>query len=507
MKIGDLMQKFFMSNPKRAMWFLSTMPASFWERQSEKMALETFHEAAEKVSAYKDFLKKHGVQDHTKIKTIEDFRKFVPIMDKENYLLKYDLQEKSLLPLAEVLTIATSSGTTGKPTYFPVLPQSILPIINFWETCFEIYRIGKIPTLYILTLSLGSWIAGIGQVEALREVGRRKNYQITILHPGSRLNDTLDLIQEFAPKYKQLVIGGYSSFLRRIIDEGEKRGLEWKKMNTILIGGGEPLSEKSKEYLMKKLGHDNPFKIFTNFGIGEAAPVQIGFEYPFAILIKSLTVKNEKLRENFFGQKEILPSLMQKIANVYIEEINGELIYTAKSGLPIVRFNSHDAGGVVPFHKGWDILTSFGYNPESLLRRYGFSKEHIFKFPLFYVFGRNNAVRLPGAVFVYPEQVEEILLSYPEETKEINDFKLYIKLDKTGSPKFYIDIELKKGYKSTKEMRKRHHDLILKKLLEISRDFEDAYRMDPKAADPIIQSYLFSEGPFKIKSVKKYIEE
>jgi phenylacetate-coenzyme A ligase PaaK-like adenylate-forming protein len=81
-KISDVLQNFIMSNPKRAMKFMSSMSASFWERQGRKRALSIFHEAAEKVPAYKRFLKLKEVNSK-EIKTFEDFQKRVPIIDKK----------------------------------------------------------------------------------------------------------------------------------------------------------------------------------------------------------------------------------------------------------------------------------------------------------------------------------------------------------------------------------------------------------------------------------------
>ena len=70
-KISEIMQNFIMSNPKRAIWFMTTMKPGFWEKKGQKMALEVFHQAAKKVPAYQNFLKKQGIDPST-IKTLED---------------------------------------------------------------------------------------------------------------------------------------------------------------------------------------------------------------------------------------------------------------------------------------------------------------------------------------------------------------------------------------------------------------------------------------------------
>jgi len=52
-KISAIFQNFIISNPKRAIWFMKSMSASFWEKQNKKLALEVFKEARENSPGYK----------------------------------------------------------------------------------------------------------------------------------------------------------------------------------------------------------------------------------------------------------------------------------------------------------------------------------------------------------------------------------------------------------------------------------------------------------------------
>ena len=55
--------------------------------EGEKNAIAVFHEAAQRVPAYRDFLRRHGVR-HESIQSIPDFLS-VPIATKENYIRQY----------------------------------------------------------------------------------------------------------------------------------------------------------------------------------------------------------------------------------------------------------------------------------------------------------------------------------------------------------------------------------------------------------------------------------
>jgi len=137
------MQKIVISNPKTGMWFLSHMPASFWERQGRKKALATFYEAAERVPAYQKFLKEKGVNPK-EIRTFEDFQKKVPLTDKENYILKYPLNELCWgEKIEKMYTVSTSSGSTGTPSFWPRLPQQDLFLPKYWEVLFYSTKLGN----------------------------------------------------------------------------------------------------------------------------------------------------------------------------------------------------------------------------------------------------------------------------------------------------------------------------------------------------------------------------
>ncbi len=100
----------------------------------------------------------------------------------------------------------------------------------------------------------------------------------------------------------------------------------------------------------------------------------VGREYPVTVLIRRLCAKDEELASTlFFGGQETdgtLPSLLQyNPATVFAEEVDGELVFTALSGIPIVRYNIHDRGGVLPFARVMQAARDRGYDLSAMLRR------------------------------------------------------------------------------------------------------------------------------------------
>src|SRR3989344_5952796 len=78
-------------NPVQLLAELKRKPEHYWIKKGEKRALQLFSLMAQRVPAYKDFLKKNNINAE-KIKTINDF-KHVPTIDKDNYLRIYPLEK------------------------------------------------------------------------------------------------------------------------------------------------------------------------------------------------------------------------------------------------------------------------------------------------------------------------------------------------------------------------------------------------------------------------------
>lgn len=498
MKIGDLMQKFFMSNPKRAMWFMSTMPASFWEKQGRKKVLSTFHETAEKVSAYKKILAENNV-DHEEIKTFEDFQKKVPIIDKDNYVKKYKLKDRCLGELPEMGTVSMSSGSSGTPSFWPRLARQDQMLPKYFENFYlQNWNIDKKSTLFVVTMALGAWIAGqlvSGATKAIADSGK---YPLTLITPGADVEQITRLLKELGKEYDQIIITVYPSLLVPILDAGEKKNIDWKRLNIKLWIGGEPVSGKWLKRVRSRLNADPKDISFVANVYGTSDAGGIGFSTPLSSLITNLSSKNKQLAKSLFDS-ENLPSLIQySPMGYFIEEANGKIIINYMSGVPLIRYRICDSGGVISFKKIKETLKKHGYDVGEMLLKKGYEKNTTWKWPFLYVFGRSDNTVSIGGANVYPENVESAL--YQKETEMINSFKLTIKTSKKGAMQLVILVELKKDAKISLEkmvdLERKYHDIFLDKLLETNDDFRDAHEIDPKSTDPLIEIYTYGQGPF-----------
>src|SRR5262249_25107968 len=129
------------------------------EMRGWKRAFSLFHEAARRVPAYQDFLKKNGV-DPKKIETRADFQK-LPLTTKK-YFSDYSLKELSWDGNFDTqLYVSTSSGSTGVPFFWPRGSlQDLNTGLMFKRVYEDIFETKKGTTLAIDAFALGTWIAG-----------------------------------------------------------------------------------------------------------------------------------------------------------------------------------------------------------------------------------------------------------------------------------------------------------------------------------------------------------
>jgi len=236
----------------------------------------------------------------------------------------------------------------------------------------------------------------------------------------------------------------------------------------------------------------------------------MGFSSPLSSLIINLSSKNKMLAKDLFNS-ENLPSLVQfSPLGYFIEEVGGEIVINYMSGVPLIRYNIHDKGGVISYEKALEILKNHNYDIEKLLMKDGYSKNKIWKWPFVYTFGRKDNVISIGGANVYPENIEPVL--YRKEMEKINSFKLGVETSEEGEMRFVILVELKKDKKvsgkTLTDLEDRYHDIFIVRLLKVNADYQDAYRIDPKSTDPIVKIYSFGTGPFakdQSRTKKKYI--
>src|SRR3989344_8019682 len=346
----------FFSYPiSAAQKLLVSTKAHEWEEQGKKNALQVFHAAAQRVPAYRDFLKKEGIKPE-KIKTYSDFSQ-VPVVDKKNYLTRYPLGALSWDGNGQHdQIISVSSGSTGKPFLWPRDTRLELEVTYFFELIFNSFfnRPGK-RTLIVDCFAMGMYVGGPFFLNTHLRIAQ-KGYEATIVTPGNVMDDILRVVQELAPDFDQILLSGYPPFLKDVIENGQEVGIDWSKKRVILYPAGEGFSESWRTAVAEAAGGVDEFTNFLSY-YGTADAAVLGVETPWSIALRKKASKSVQTIEEIFGQNR-LPSVLQYLPTIrHLEVIANEIhLTTANGAIPLIRYNIHDNGGIMTHTEVADII-------------------------------------------------------------------------------------------------------------------------------------------------------
>ena len=495
-------------NPIKLLSDLRRAPESKWLRAGQQRALKLFHAMARRVPAYRDFLRKAGVSI-SKIKTIGDFTE-VPTIDKQNYLRQYPLQ--SLCWDGEFKNkrwvVSSTSGSTGEPFYFP---REELQDLQYAGTA-ELYlrtnfQIHKRSTLYIDAFPMGAWIGGVFTYEAVRLVAKRGKYPLSIITPGIDKKEIINSVKKLGPFFDQVIIGCYGPFLKDALDEGIEQGVDWKKYNPKFIFSAEGFSETFRDYVIEKAGLKDPYRDTLNH-YGTVDQGTLAYETPLSVLIRRRSVENQELYRRIFPVEHKLPTLTQYDPELfYFEEVGGGLACSAWSGLPLVRYDLKDHGGIVTFG---EMEGRFRESGISLKREAARAKitDTVWKLPFVFVYERSDFSVSLYAFQVYPETVRKAVQEKKFHSDVTGKFSMMVTYDKNQNQKLEIHVELKKGKQGSRELEEGLRGEIAKRLLAENSEYRKTYSENPERIMPHIIFWQYEhELHFRPGGKQKWVKK
>lgn len=475
--------------------------AAEWEKIRVKKSLALFKAAAIHVPAYKKFLKSNGVNSTT-VKTWKDFLR-VPLVSRSNYLWKYPLE--SLCwggTLKQSIVFTSTSGSTGAPFYFPrniVLDgQSALMHEYFLKN--DITSSSR-TTLVVDCFGMGVWIGGLLTYSAFNQLSTR-GYPLSILTPGINKKEIFEGIRNLKNKYDQIIICGYPPFIKDLVDEFKNEDINLNSNKVRLIFAAEGFSEKFREYVASKIGIKNLFCDTMNI-YGSADLGTMAIETPISILLRRLAVKNGNFQRQLFTRTGRLPTLAQfNPSFINFEEVNGQLVCTGDSVLPLVRYSIGDNGGVIKYDDAEKLLSKNGFGScQHELKRAGLNIAPD-QLPYVYVYERDDlSTKLYGAI-MYPEHIKEALHHNILMKNLTGRFTMITKTDKKQNQYLEINLELKRGEHEKRSLEASAKKIIGKTLLEMNAEHKNNVSSMPSLAEPHLVFWNY-ENPIHFGSSGK----
>lgn len=476
---------------------LTTADGNFWREVARKRSLDLFHKAAERVPAYRDFLKQHGV-DPQKIRTFEDLKK-VPPTSKKEYLRRYPL--KGLTwdgTLGRPAIFSATSGSTGEPFYFVRSYQLEWESSIMHEFFLKNSSYGPDKTtLVIVCFGMGVWIGGTITLRAF-QIASERGYPVSILTPGINKIEIFNALRNLAPKFDQVILVGYPPFLKDILDEAESQDVSLKRLKLRLLFAAESFTEKFRDYVAKKARlpnlHTDTLNIYGTADIGTMA-----YETPTSILTRRLALRNKKLWEDIFGSREKVPTLAQyNPLFVSFEIEDGEVFLTGNSTTPLIRYAIGDHGGVKSFDEMVELLGRYGINFEEEAKKAGIA-DKIYRLPFVFVHERTDLSTTLYGLQIYPQHIKDALFDRAVAPFVTGKFSLITKFDRKENQFLEINLEIKKGEKIAARMKKMILDKVVSALLAKNSEFRELYRQLKDRATPKLVFWP-SEHPLYFKS-------
>jgi phenylacetate-CoA ligase len=182
----------------------------------------------------------------------------------------------------------------------------------------------------------------------------------------------------------------------------------------------------------------------------------------------------------------------------YYVETNdaGELIITVNrlSLLsPRIRYNIHDAGGVLSFARVVEVAREFGLDP---VRACAGPGRPVFRLPFLYLFGRSDSTLSYMGANIYPEDVEGGLFADPDDARRLGAYCLELIDVERGEQRPCVHVEVVRGEAEDSSLHERLRERVLNRLLAANLDFRQAVREDASAGDIHLRLHPAGSGPF-----------
>lgn len=463
---------------------LFSQTGAYWQQKADARVLDLFRQMAHRVPAYKDFLHKQKIKPEL-IQSIADFKQ-VPLVDKDSYLRAYPLDALAWDGTFsdKQLTISSTSGSTGEPFYFPREKDQDLQYAATAELYLKLnFQCDKKSTLYIVGFPMGQWIGGVFTYEALRIVAERTKMPLSIITPGVSNEEILKAIKKLGPYFDQVIIGSYGPFLKDTLDEAHLYDINWDEYSLGFIFAAEVFTESFRDYVTNKTGIEN---LYTHT-LNQYGTVDLGtmsYETPLSILARREALSKQPLFDDVFNNIHRVPTLTQFFPELfYFEDLEGNLICSAYSGLPLVRYDLKDKGGVLSYDQ---VVTIYGNHGVDLEKRAKEEKiDHtLWKAPFVYVYERSDFSVSLYAFNVYPETIRRALYDASLQDVVTGKFTMEVNYTKEHDQQLDVHVELTEGAKKSEELRKKVAHTIRDRLLKENSAYKRTHEVKGSKVDP-----------------------
>lgn len=463
---------------------------------AEDKVVQLFQRCCVEVPAYRQFLSEKQIN----YAAIHDYAAFktLPLMGKSDYMQSYPLPERCFGgSLKGADRVAVSSGSTGKPTFWPRSAAYELDIaVRFEQVFHDSFQAHKRHTLAIVCFALGNWVGGIFTTSCCWHLAH-KGYPLMVATAGNNKAEIFRVVRELAPQFEQTVLLGYPPFIKDVLDAGIAEGINWSQYQPKLVFAGEVFSEEWRALLGERIGSTAPcFDSASLYGTADGGV--LGNETPFSIAIRRWLAVHPEAARQLFGESR-LPTLVQYDPNSrFFETHEQTLVVSGENTVPLVRYHIADKGGVIDFEQMQNFLHAHGIKTLSDLGLPDdFQPRNL---PFVYVFGRADFTVSYYGANIYPENVT-VGLEQPQLMQWLTGkFVLETQESEDGNKLLHIAVELLPNITADNAMKPVIATSIRTQLLRLNSEF--ANYTPSERQTPLISLHSFADPEYFPVGVK-----
>lgn len=438
---------------------------------------ELYAKAARSVPAYKALLG----PEQSRIRTSEDVLQFAPILDKKSYITKQKFAALStgghLAPIMHA-----SSGSSGTPTYWLRNFDQEYKVALDRQVIFQNYFGFKKTerTLVIVAFGMGIWVAGSMEANACKLLAEKHGWRITVATPGIEKKDIASIFKHSASEYQNVVLIGFPAFIMDALQYCKQQHIQFNNRFRLLLAG-EAISESFRAAFIRTIHAPTQPKLLQVANVyGSADAGQIGFETPVSVLAQQVFATHPEIRTRVLGgTAHTAPALYQWNPNhIHIESHAGELLLTAPTGIPLIRYNIHDQGRVLT---GLEIAHALKpYVPHAQ-----FLQIKNTKLPFVSHNGRTDVAVSYYAINIYPSNIQSALQAPGIKDVVTQSYFTRHYYSKTHTKETWeIYVEVKKP--ATKQVIAKIEKAITATMLKVSIEYRKLFGTIGEAACPKI---------------------
>jgi phenylacetate-CoA ligase len=474
-------------------WLFETMPPRLLAVTGRLRAERAVWRAIRRVPAYRDHLETFAIDpDRLPPAAILEA---VPETDKRSYIDRYPIAQRCVDGRIAFrgVTLDESSGSTGTP-YNWIRGSAERTVAQRNIAFFARYAFGPGDLVTLNAFSMGAWATGFNMSLGMTRHGLVKSI-------GPDIPKILSSLKVLGPGVRYL-ISGYPPFVKHLLDEGDRQGFPWSSYRMCALVGGEGMAEELRDRLLERFE-----VVYSGYG---ATDLEIGLagESPVSVALRRLARARPDIRAALFGEDPRLPMVFQYNPLIHHLEVNalGEVLCTVSRldlMAPRIRYNVHDAGGLLDFatvrrvlsDAGIDI-TQLGSLPEVAGPRGPLPWSSPIPLPFVYIYGRRDATISVMGANIYPEDIETLVYGDPELARRLESFLLTTTTDETGTPRPGIALELGASETADEAWREAITVQFRDGLRDLNADYREALLEFPAAMEPVITIHPLGGGPF-----------